>query len=194
MTMALSSQNLGSIGCALRTAVVLSYIIWVAVGAYILHEGRVMPGKLQYVATKALPTGHRLHSDDFTFSPRVPPGERSLLPPGADPIGQYLVREMERGKPFGASEISSAPIIQVGSGNVKRLFPLKGQPYLADTLNTNSHVSVCSGSCAIDNARVLSIVCGTATPADCYVILEITKTDESNLRDNVEYKLILRRN
>jgi hypothetical protein len=88
-----------------------------------------------------------------------------------------------------------APVIQVGPGKTKYFFPLKDdQKDLSDFLNTDSQVDVCARQCVIENARVVSIVCGGTSLSKCAVVLELSKkeADELSSSRETEYRLVPR--
>jgi len=187
-----ASSRLTWIGRAFRSVIVFGYLVWVAIGFCMFRGAHMEPSTLRYRATKGLPAGYRLDPDDFTFNPLIPPGERNRLPTEADPTGKYLLKAKEKEVLFGPADLTSAPLIEVGAGKVRHLFSLKNQPELPNLVNTNSHVSVCSGDCPIDDARVLAILCSATRPSDCYAALELTKEDEAKLKDKSEYLVIPR--
>src|SRR5664279_4453540 len=124
------SNQLMWVGRVLRWLVVLVYVGWVVRGLSIFRGAQITPDTLQYRATTTLPSGHRIHSNDFTFDPPVPPGERNQLPARANPTGKYLLYGKQKDSLFASSDVTAAPVMQVGSGRLKHLFSLKNQPDL----------------------------------------------------------------
>jgi hypothetical protein len=196
--MPLSSTELAQDGLAIRTAAVVVYIAWVVAGLCLLHSKQTDPNQLRYIATRDLPAGHRLHAGDFAFDPPVPAGERSQLPPWSVPVGKYVIDRRLANEPIAQSDLSSVPVIKVGKDKqgkdmVPYWFSLRQQAALANVLNTDSRVDICSGLCFAQNVRVVSIVCSGATPSDCYAALELSAESGTNLAPVAkDYRLILR--
>jgi len=197
--MPLSSTELAQDGLAVRTAVVLVYIAWVVAGLCLLHSKQTDPKQLGYIATRDLPAGHRLHAGDFSYDPPVPAGERNQLPSWSVPVGKYVVGRHLANKAIARADLSSVPVIQPGKDETGKdmlpyWFPLPKQSDLADVLDADSRVDICSGLCVAQNVRVMSIVCSRATPPDCYAALALSAGDVAKLANGgtKDYRLILR--
>jgi hypothetical protein len=152
---------------------------------------------LKYVATRDMPAGYLLRSDDFRFEPAVPPGERRLLQPTLDPVGKYLLKGCLNGHAFDVKDLSMAPVINITPGKIKYFFGLQNQMHLANILNTGSHVDICSTVCSIDDAKVASVVCeGSSPSARCFAVLELSKSESDMItaKDKGDYRLVWRSN
>lgn len=191
--MTLSSRALARFGLAIRTGAVVLYIMWIVVGSCMLHRQQIDPKNLGYIATRDLPAGHRLDASDFEFDPRIPAGERSRLPAWLDPAGKYVIDRHPVNTPIAQSGLTSSPVINLGNEMVTFWFPLEKQAALANVLNADSRVDICSGICIAQNVKVLSIVCSGATPPDCYAALELSADSGTKLAPVAkDYRLILR--
>jgi hypothetical protein len=188
----LSSQALLWIARGIAIAAAVIYLGWVAVSWFCLYPSAIKPDQLTYRATRDLAAGQRLRPDDFEFVPSIPKGERNQVPADANPAGKYLLPPEGREQKFRPSDVSSMPILNASPGTVKYLLPLKDQPDLVPALNRNSHVMLCAGSCVVEDARVLSVLCGNATPANCFVLLELAASDAAKLDNKTQYQLIQR--
>lgn len=188
-----SSTCLRFLGYAIRAIVVLAYIVWIVTGYYILRHDQVDPSHLRFIATRHLPAGQRLHLGDFTFDPPIPARDRSQLPPDSNPVGKYLKHKVFQSKPIDLDDLSMAPVIQMSAGKVKYFFSLQNQMDLVDILNTDSRVDVCATTCAVEDARVVTIVC-TGSPSKCSAVLELTKKRATAIfgQGKDDYRLVLR--
>ncbi len=192
--MTIPPKALAFFGYAIRVALAVAYVVLVGLGFRVLQNGRADTGRLQLIAARAFPVGYRLHSGDVDFKPQVPMGERRLLLPESNPVGKYLSKARSKGDVIGFGDLSVAPVINVAAVNSKYFFPLEKQMDLADILNTDSHVDVCATTCAIEKARVASIVCGGMPTSKCFAVLELS-TEQANLiscKGKDDYRLVLR--
>jgi len=133
-----------------------------------------------------------LHSYDFEFDPPVPDGEHNRLSPPSDPVGKYMLHERSVGEAFQPSDLSTAPVVEIGKGMVKWQFPLEKQPELVNLLNADSRVDVCLGSCILENVRLLSVVCSSMGGAECYAVVEIPSAESAKLAPEKNYRVIPR--
>ena len=192
--MMIPPKALAFFGYGIRVALAVAYVVLVGLGFRVLQNGRADTGRLELIAARAFPVGYRLHSGDIEFKPQVPIGERRLLPPESNPVGKYLSKIHSKGDIIATADLSVAPVINVGAGKLKYFFPLEKQMDLAEILNTDSHVDVCATTCAIERARVSSIVCGGAPSSKCFAVLELS-TEQTNLissKGKDDYRLVLR--
>jgi hypothetical protein len=198
--MPLSSKQLALFGLATRTAVVVFYLAGIIAGFCLLQNEQTDPNQLRYIATHDLPAGYQLHDSDFVFDPPIPAGERSRLPPWLDPVGKYVVDRHLANKPIAQSGLSNTPVIKVGNDPkgqdlVAYWLPLGKQSALANVLNADSRVDICSGICVAGNVRVISIVCNGASPSDCYAALELSAESVTKVASVAkDYRLIVRSN
>jgi hypothetical protein len=191
--MQLSSRTLAFVGGVIRVVVLLSYVGLVIRGFCIIRSKQVDPSRLQYITTHDLPAGYRLHAADFRFDPPIPQVKRGQLPAEVDPAGKYLTKAYPQNATIVRSDLVSAPVIEVGKDMLKYWFPLGQQPEFADILNANSRVDVCAGVCAFEDVRVLSIVCSSLRPWECYAALELPAGGNTKITGEVKnYRLILR--
>jgi len=197
--MPLTSRDLAHYGFGIRTAAVALYVVWVITGFCILRCKQMEPSHLTYIATRDLPAGHRLHASDFEFAPPIPAGERDRLPEWLDPVGKYVVEHHLANKPIAQSDLRSRPVIKVSEDEKGKemaiyWFSLEKQAALANVLNAESNVDVCSGICIAQNVRVLSVSCGgTTTSSDCYAALELSAESSVKLAPVAkDSRLILR--
>ena len=196
-----SSKDLARFGLAIRTAVVAVYIAGCIGGFFVLRMKQIDPSQLRYIATRDLPAGHRLRDGDFKFDPPVPAGEQNRLPPWSVPVGEYVIDRHLPKQIIARSELSLAPVINVGKDErgqsmVVYWFSLEKQTALANVLDTGSRVDICAGTCLAPKVRVLSIVCSGATATDCYVALEVPCDTVSEITADAAKgaRLILRSN
>jgi hypothetical protein len=134
-----------------------------------------------------------MHDKDFRFDPPVPLGERNRLPPGTDPVGKYLRTEHAADQEIAQSEISFTPVVHSSKDMVEYWFPLEKQGDLVDILDADSRVDICAGLCVLQNVKVLSIMCGSATPTECFTALELSPDDSKKLSGDLKnYRLIQR--
>jgi len=191
--MKLSPKTMAFLGWGIRVGVVLLYVIWVLIGFCMLRHASVDVHRLQYVALRGLPAGHRLLDQDFRFDPPIPMGERNRLRAGADPAGKYLTKEHSASDKFTQSEISLHSPIHAAKDMVEYLFPLEKQTDLVNVLDPDSHVDVCGGACVLQNVRVLSVLCSSAASPECFATLELSPDDSKKITGETKnYRLVLR--
>jgi hypothetical protein len=200
--MPLSSTDLTRYGKAIRYGVATVYVVGCIAGFVALRMKQIDPRQLHYVATRDLPAGHRLRDGDFKFDPAVAAGEQNRLPAWSVPVGQYVVDHHATEQLIARSELSTAPVINVGKDQkgqplVPYWVSLEKQPALANALDAGSHVDICAGSCGVQNVKVLSVACNSgATTPDCYVALELAANTVEKIADEAakNARLILRGN
>jgi hypothetical protein len=191
--MTFSPTTMSVLGWGIRICVLLAYLTWVLKGLCMLQDSKVNLSELQYVALRELPVGHRLNDKDFRFDPPIPLGERNRLPAGIDLVGKYLLTEQCAGHKIAQSDVSSAPVVHVGKNMVEYWFPLERQGDLVNVLDSDSRVDVCAGYCVLQNLRVLSIMCSSTTPMECFAALELSPDDSKKFSGDIKnYRLIRR--
>jgi hypothetical protein len=188
-----SRKRLLALGNTIRAGTIVVYLAWVAVGFFVFHYKAMKRVHSQYVATRDLPVGHRLRAIDFTIHPTACSTADLDGPSSLQLTGKYLLHPYTTGKPFLQSDISLAPVTELGEKKMRYMFPLQKQLDLVEILDTGSHVDVCWKVCVIENARVLSMVGPSGQAAEYYAILEIPAGDDAKVAGEIaNYRLFLR--
>jgi hypothetical protein len=188
-----SRKTLMVLGNTIRVGTIVVYLAWVGVGFYILHHKAMKRVHSQYVATSDLPVGHLLRAIDFTVDSNACSTVEADGPSPSQLTGKYLLHSYKRGKPFQKSDLSVAPVTELGEKKMRYVFPLQKQLDLVEILNTGSHVDVCWKVCVLENARVLSIVGPSGQGAEYYAVLEIPAGDDAKVTGEItNYRVFLR--
>lgn len=193
MTMPASRKNLVVLGSRIRGGIFVVYSAWIAMGFYVLHYKAMKRGYLHYAAAIDLPVGHRVRATDFTTHATDCPTVEADRPSPSELKGKYLLNAYAEGKMLDKSDLSATPVIELGTNEMKYVFPLQKQLDLVETLNTGSTVDICSQVCVVEDARVLSIVGPYGQGAEYYAILGIPVGDDAKVKGEIgNYRLFLR--
>jgi hypothetical protein len=140
---------------------------------------------IHFRATRDLSINHHLRPRDIERPVDLAGSLYWYLPRNDQLEGMYMKKKVMRGDPVRVSDVQAWPNLVTQKCCVAIPFSLQDQPLLQELLNAESQVIICppAGEC-VASARVQAVICGKQE-SPCYVVIEVSRNDESKVREAV---------